>query len=217
MRSVVVVLPASIWAVMPILRILSSGVAGTVNLQTMTGAARPLPRAPVHVPASGSRLRDGPHMREPARICKKRCAPRTFHAAFSPCPAHSLSHSTMTGGLDQGDGAARPHALIRFGLGRRGSDPVPAEPATWLAGPGPGPHRTAAQRGRWADGAPRGSGEQACARAIALPAAAPPERTRPAEAWPDPRLSRRAGAWIGGRHVGRLATFRDTPSERTAR
>src|SRR6185437_14826779 len=134
MRSVVVVLPASIWAVMPILRILSSGVAGTVNLQTMTGGARPLPRAPVHVPASGSRLRDGPHMREPARICKKRCAPRTFHAAFSPCPAHSLSHSTMTARARPGGMEPRAaQALTRFGLGRRGSDPVQVGPAAWLA------------------------------------------------------------------------------------
>src|ERR1044072_9289336 len=39
MRSVVVVLPASICAVMPILRILSSGVPGTVDLHTANGRA----------------------------------------------------------------------------------------------------------------------------------------------------------------------------------
>src|ERR1700749_2930267 len=46
MRSVVVVLPASICAVIPMLRILSSGVPGTVNLHTTTGAPEPpVPRA----------------------------------------------------------------------------------------------------------------------------------------------------------------------------
>ena len=41
-----VVLPASMCAVMPMLRILSSGVPGTVNLHTTTGAPEPLFRAP---------------------------------------------------------------------------------------------------------------------------------------------------------------------------